>query len=97
MGFSTVIRLPSALLPMAMSVAALAVVVAHVALSGATHEADEGAAAHVFQLLIAAQVPLLAFFAIKWLPRAPGASLRVLAMQGAGILIALAPVCFFNL
>lgn len=35
-------------------------------------EGDEGAAAHIFQLLLAAEVPIAAFFAIKWLPRFPG-------------------------
>jgi len=39
-------RLPSAYLPLAMSFAALATVLYHIAVFGAAHEADEGAAAH---------------------------------------------------
>ena len=38
---------PSALLPIAMSVAALALVLGHVAIFGVAHEADEGTAAHL--------------------------------------------------
>jgi hypothetical protein len=33
-------------------------VLGHAAMFGVVHEADEGTAAHVFQLLMAAQVPL---------------------------------------
>ena len=36
----------------------------HAAIFGIVHEADEGAAAHIFQLLMATQLPLVAFFAI---------------------------------
>jgi hypothetical protein len=56
---------PSAFLPLAMSLAALLMVLGHAAIFGVVHEADEGTAAHVFQLLMAAQVPVVAFFAIK--------------------------------
>ena len=97
MSFPTMLRHPSAFLPVAMSLAALALLLAHVAWSGAVHEADEGAAAHIFQLLIAAQLPVMAFFAIKWLPRAPRVSLCVLAVQVAAILVALGPVRLLNL
>lgn len=90
---------PSAFLPLVMSVAALALVLGHVAMvgAGAARQADEGASAHIFQLLIAGQVPIVAFFAIKWLPRAPLPSLPVLALQAAAVVAALAPVYFFNL
>jgi len=82
-----------------MSAAALALVLGHIAMvgPGAARQADEGATAHVFQLLIAGQVPLVAFFAIKWLPRAPRFSLPVLALQAVAVIAALAPVYFFNL
>ena len=70
MNIST-IKQPSAWLPVAMSCAALATVLVHIALFGAAREADEGTAAHIWQLLMAAQIPIMAFFAIKWLPQAP--------------------------
>ena len=88
---------PSAFVPLIMSLCALAIVLAHVALAGAAHEADEGAAAHVFQILIASQAPIIAFFAITALQRAPREALLVLAVQVAAIGAALAPVWYFNL
>jgi hypothetical protein len=97
MSVSTIIRQPSAFLPVAMSLAALAMVLGHIALFGATREADEGTAAHIFQLLIVAQVPIVAWFAIKWLPRAPSQALVVLAVQTGAVIAAFTPVYLFNL
>ena len=88
---------PSAFLPVAMSFAALAVVLAHAAIFGATRESDEGTAAHLWQLLMAAQLPLLVFFAIRWLPRSPKQALQVMALQASAAVAALTPVYFLNL
>ena len=63
---------PSAFLPMAMSLAALALVLVHLAIFGVVREADEGTAAHLWQLLMVGQVPVVAYFALIWLPRSPG-------------------------
>ncbi len=97
MSIPALIKRPSAFLPLAMSLGALAVVLGHVVIYGAAREADEGAAAHIFQLLMVAQVPVMAFFAIKWLPRAPQDGWAVLALQLAAAIAALAPVYFLNL
>lgn len=93
------LKQPSAFLPLAMSLAALVLVLGHVWLVGvaAARQPDEGAIAHVFQLLLVAQVPLVLFFAVKWLPRAPRISLPVLALQAVAVIAALSPVYFFNL
>ena len=72
---------PSAILPVLLSLAALTVVLGHMALVGVGREADEGTAAHLFQLFMAAQIPVMMFFAIKWLPRAPWQTFIVLALQ----------------
>ncbi len=85
-------RQPSAFIPVAMSIAALITVLYHIAMSGIARETDEGAAAHIWQLLMAGQVPVVAFHAVKWLPRAPGTALRILAVQAGAALAALAPV-----
>jgi hypothetical protein len=90
------IKQPIAFLPVAMSLAALALVLGHAAIFGVVHEADEGAAAHIFQLLMVAQTPIVAFFAIKWLPRAPRQTLQVLAVQAGAGLVALASVFFLT-
>jgi DNA-binding CsgD family transcriptional regulator len=83
---------PSAFLPVGMSLAALATVLIYVVLFGTARQPDEGTAAHVWQLLMAGQLPIVAFFVIKWLPRAPKPALVVLALQGSAALAALAPV-----
>jgi hypothetical protein len=86
------LRKPSAFAPVAMSLAALALVLLHIALHGTARQADEGAAAHLWQLLMAAQLPIIAFFAIRWLPQKPKYALAILALQGMAALAALAPV-----
>src|SRR5712691_6123155 len=91
MDFSTLKR-PSALLPVAMSGAALALVLGHIAVAGIVRQPDEGAEAHLWQLLMAGQLPVVAFFALTSLPKRPGPALVVLAVQAAAALAALAPV-----
>ena len=91
------IRHSSGWLPIVMSLAALALVLGHVALYGAVRGADEGTAAHIWQILMAAQLPIIAFFAIKWLLRTPGPALVVLGLQGAAVIAALAPVFYYGL
>ena len=88
---------PSAFVPMAMSFIALLVVLCSIAISGVVHETDEGAIAHIWQLLMAGQLPILTYFVIRWLPRAPRQTLYVLVLQIAAALAAGAPVYFFGL
>jgi len=88
---------PSAFLPLAMSLTALAVVLGHLAIYGVVREADEGATAHIWPLLMAGQMPVLTFFAIKWLSRALRQTLLVLALQAGAALASMAPVFFLKL
>jgi FtsH-binding integral membrane protein len=83
---------PSAFLPVIMSLLALALLLAHVARYGVVRGADEGAAAHIFQLLMVAQLPIVLFFAFKWIPRAPRQAAPVLAVQAAAFAMACAAV-----
>ncbi len=86
-------RHPTGYLPIAMSVGALAMVVWFVAVHGVVHQPDEGAQAHLWQLLVAGQVPLIAYFAFRWLPEARRPALVVLALQVAAVmLLAVAPL-----
>lgn len=101
--FAAIMKQPTAFLPLAMSLGALATLfaaamygIAHGA-HGIVREPDEGAAAHIWQLLMAGQLPVLLFFAIKWLPRAPRQTLYVLALQAGAVLAAMAPVYFLGL
>jgi hypothetical protein len=95
--FGAVIQQPSAFIPVAMSLTALTLVLVHIALFGAARQADEGPTAHLWQLLMAGQLPILAFFAVKWLPRAPRQTLYVLGLQAGAVLASIAPVLYFNL
>ena len=88
---------PSALIPLAMSVAALALVVGLVATVGIAPDPDEGTAAHLWQLLMIGQIPFIAFYAITWLPRRPRQALGVLALQAAAAFAAAAPVFLLGL
>lgn len=93
-------RKPSAFIPLAMSLCALAVVVGSVAVFGAAglrKMPDEGTAAHLWQLLMAGQLPVIAFFGFKWLARDRKAGLLILAIQLAGIGAALLPVWILGL
>ena len=83
---------PSAFLPVAMSLGAFAAVVIHIALHGTTPQVDEGAAAHIWQLLMAAQAPIVLFFAIKWVPQSPRQAVPILALQVCAALAAMLPV-----
>jgi hypothetical protein len=95
--WSTIVRRPTAFLPVLMSLAALSLVLVHVGLYGAQREADEGTPAHIFQLLMAAQAPIIILFAAKSLPQAPRRALGVLAVQLLVALAAFVPVFYFNL
>ncbi len=100
--FGTIVRKPSAFLPLAMSLTALALLGGAYIFALATGQAglerqqDEGAIAHLWQLLMAGQLPVLIFFAIKWLPRAPRQTLYVLALQAGAAVAAMAPVYLYE-
>ena len=85
-------RRPSAFLPVVMSLGALAVVLIYLALHGPAPQPDEGAAAHIWQLLMAGQVPIVLFFAIRWVPERPREAVPILLLQAVAALAAMAPV-----
>ena len=88
----TVLKRPSAFLPVAMSLVALATVLTFLAVHGPAPQADEGTAAHIWQLLMAAQVPIVLFFAFHWVRQSPREAAPILALQVAAALAAMAPV-----
>ena len=90
-------KIPSAWVPLAMSVAALAVVAGHAVVSGVAPETDEGAAAHAWQLLIAGQMPVIGWFLLRWLPKGRAAAATVLAAQVFALVVAVAPVALLGL
>jgi len=94
---SKVLRHGTAFAPILMSLAALAIVAIHVARFGAAREPDEGTAAHLWQLLMVAQIPLIVIFAAKWLRRARREAVVILALQLVAAIAAVAPVYFLGL
>ena len=92
MPIPVILKQPSAFFPLLMSLTAIALVLIYVARFGLVHEPDEGAAARAFQLLLVAQLPVIAFFALKWLQRSPKQALSVLALQAGAGFMALALV-----
>ncbi len=92
-----ILKTPSAWIPLAMSATAIALLVSSLLIFGVRHETDEGTAAHLFQILLAGQLPLVAYFAIKWLPQNLKQGFLILALQACFGLIALAPVFYFKL
>lgn len=97
MNFIRMLKLPSAFVPLAMSCAALITVLLHLRLSGVAQEADEGAAAHIFQMLIVAQIPFAAFFAWRFVPLAPKSAITVILLQVCAVVIAIFPVWWLTL
>jgi hypothetical protein len=95
--FGSVMKQPSAILPLAMSVIAVTLVLSYVARYGGGPVHDEGAVGHLWQILMAGQLPLMAFFAIKWLPRAPRQATFVLAEQVGAAFISAAVVFMYKL
>jgi hypothetical protein len=93
---ASLLKRPSAFMPLAMSLAALATVIGYAAMFGTARQEDEGTAAHVWQLLMAGQVPVIGFFAIKWLPTEPRQALLVLALQLGAAIAAMFPVWWFQ-
>jgi len=86
----------SALVPIAMSLAGLAMVLLFGLIVRPAPQADEGAPARIFQLLMTLQLPVVAFFAIRWLPGRPRAALPVLIVQGIAWLAAVGAVMWLE-
>lgn len=89
---------PSAWLPIVMSLASLVMLIGYLAIFGITEpQEDEGTAAHLFQLLMGGQIPIIAFFVIKWLPQTPKPALQILGLQVLAAFLACAPVFYLEL
>jgi hypothetical protein len=87
----------SALAPLVLSFSAFILVLAAVATGWDVGSKDEGSAAHIFQLLIAGQMPIILAFLVtadwKRVMRVAG----ILSLQAAAIALAFAPVAYFKL
>ena len=93
---TSLLKKPSAFLPVVMSLLALSLVIGHIALVGTAPQEDEGTAAHLWQLLMGLQLPIVAFFALRWLPEKPKQALMILALQFVVAVAAAAPVFYYE-
>ena len=79
-----------------MSLGAFALIVGVLATVGVTRPQDERAPARIFQLLILLQVPIVAYFALKWLPRSPRQALLVMLLQVSAAIAAVATIMWLE-
>ena len=93
---NSLLKQPSAWIPLAMSLAALAMVLGYVAIFGIVHHQEERLPARIFQLIMLAQLPIAAFFAFQWLPKRPIQALAVLALQAVGWIIPIITIIWFE-
>ena len=92
MTVAAMLRHPSAFLPIVMSLVALAMVAWFVTAHGVVRQPDESAQARVWQVLMALQVPVIAYFALRWIPRETRPARIVLTLQVIAAMVAAAPV-----
>ncbi len=87
---------PSALIPVLMSLAALIVVLFQIAVFGTARQPDEGMAGNLFHGFMIAQVPFIGYFVARWVPEAPREAAKVLAIQFLAWLAAWTPLFLLN-
>jgi hypothetical protein len=91
------LRRPSAFVPLLISAGFLTAFAIGIVGGTLVRQPDEGTGAHLFQILMPLQVLIIVLFAATWLPKRPLPALRVLALQGCGLLAVLAIVYFRHL
>ena len=97
---SLLIKKPSAWLPIAIPLAFLAYILTYLAIQGVPTpdpNADEGTAAHLFQLWLVLEPFMLGFFALKWFSKSPKQTALILSIQIVAALAACAPVFLLKL
>ncbi|PZR58864.1 MAG: hypothetical protein DLM50_02720 [Candidatus Meridianibacter frigidus] len=90
----------SGVLPIVLSVAACALVLVALLTGEAASEkasGDEGTLAHVFQVLVLAELPFILIFIATADWRRISRIAGLLALQGVALMLAFAPVAFFRL
>jgi len=94
-------RAPSAWVPLALAACALAMLggylvtgphAPNIVVENGVPRQDEGVVAHLWQLLMLAQLVAIAVFLARWLPKAPRQATAMLALQALGLVAAALPV-----
>ncbi len=92
----SLLKQPSAWIPLAMSLLALTMILGYVAMFGIVQNEDEGTPARIFQLIMLAQLPIAGYFAIKWLPKQPKQALIVIALQAVAWVIPIVTIMWLE-
>jgi hypothetical protein len=85
------------IVPFVLSLVAFCVVILAVLTGWGMGGADEGAGAHIFQLLIVAQGPFMLVYVVTANWKQAGRVAGPIALQAAGLVLAFAPVAIFKL
>ena len=95
---NSLFKQPTAWIPLAMSMVALAMILFYVAINGfaSSGNGDEGAPARIFQLIMLGQLPIAGYFAFTWLPKRPKQSLIVLALQAIAWIVPIATIMWLE-
>jgi hypothetical protein len=83
--------------PMAMSLVAFLLVLVAVSAGWGKGQTDEGSAAHIFQILISGQAPVILLFLITADWNRYRQVLCFLAFQAFAVVVAMSPVFYFKL
>ncbi len=95
---NSLLKKTSAWLPIAISLAVFAIMLAVIAMSGVpVRQPDEGIGAHFFQIWLVLEVVMVLFFAVKWLPQKPLQALLILVIQAVAVLLPMSIVFFLHL
>ena len=92
----SLLKKPTAFLPLLLSLAALAMVLVHWAIFGIMQESDEGTLAHLFQILMIVQIPVAIYFLLNWVDRKPKQTMLIIALQALAGVAAIAAVYFLT-
>ena len=94
----SLIKKPSAWVPLVLSLAMLGVFGLYVAgIIPPDPAGDEGTAAHLFQFWLVLEAFTVIFFAAKWLPESPKQAFPILLIQILAILALCSPVYLLQL
>ena len=86
---TSLLRMPSAWMPIALPLVALALTLVYVAVVGVVARPDEAAPARLFQLFMLVDAGLIVAFAIRSVPDSPRAATAIVGLQ---LLVAAIPV-----
>ena len=94
----TLMEKPSAWVPIELSALVLLTEIYFLKFGGVPQpQADEGAAAHLFQIWLVIEFVAVLLFAVRWVPKKPFPATRILIIQIAAALGGTVPVFYFHL